>query len=151
MVIGVAMGVAISFMSPAKENDNLWFVFACGIIGVSGMTLPGLSGSFILILMGNYVLLLVDSVTMLFKTLTEVFTGVKNPVFKNMYFTTFLAVASAALLAAVQPVTVCPADHCAQSAEVWHSLRPHPDSQSPLSSESDRAALPAAEMCLPAQ
>ena len=69
------LGVAISFMSPAKENDNLWFVFACGIIGVSGMTLPGLSGSFILILLGNYVLLLVDSVTMLFKTMTEIFTG----------------------------------------------------------------------------
>lgn len=75
MVIGIALGVGISFMNPAKENDNLWFVFACGIIGVSGMTLPGLSGSFILILLGNYVLLLVDSVTMLFKTLTEVFTG----------------------------------------------------------------------------
>jgi uncharacterized membrane protein len=75
MIIGVTLGVAISFMSPAKENDNLWFVFACGIIGVSGMTLPGLSGSFILILLGNYVLLLVDSVTMLFKTLTEVISG----------------------------------------------------------------------------
>ena len=75
MVIGIGLGIAISFMSPAKENDNLWFVFACGIIGVSGMTLPGLSGSFILILMGNYVLLLVDSVTVLFKTITEVFTG----------------------------------------------------------------------------
>jgi uncharacterized membrane protein len=75
MTIGIGLGVAISFMNPAKENDNLWFVFACGIIGVSGMTLPGLSGSFILILMGNYVLLLVDSVTMLFKTMTEVFTG----------------------------------------------------------------------------
>ncbi|WP_298367782.1 DUF368 domain-containing protein [uncultured Lutibacter sp.] len=75
MIIGVALGIAISFMNPAKENDNLWFVFACGIIGVSGMTLPGLSGSFILILLGNYVLLLVDSVTVLFKTLTEVFSG----------------------------------------------------------------------------
>ena len=75
MIIGVLLGIAISFMSPAKENDNLWFVFVCGIIGVSGMTLPGLSGSFILILMGNYVLLLVDSVAVLFKTLTEVFTG----------------------------------------------------------------------------
>lgn len=39
------------------------------------MTLPGLSGSFILILMGNYVLLLVDSVTMLYKTFIDVFTG----------------------------------------------------------------------------
>ena len=45
MAIGIGLGVAISFMNPAKENDNLWFVFACGIIGVSGMTLPGLSTS----------------------------------------------------------------------------------------------------------
>lgn len=75
MAIGIAIGVAISFMNPAKENDNLWFVFFCGIIGVTGMTLPGLSGSFILILMGNYVLLLVDSVTMLYKTFVDVFTG----------------------------------------------------------------------------
>lgn len=74
MGLGVAIGVAISFMSPAKENDNLWFVFFCGIIGVSGMTLPGLSGSFILILMGNYVLLLVDSVNELYKTIQDVFT-----------------------------------------------------------------------------
>lgn len=75
LIFGAVLGIAISFMNPATENDNLWFVFMCGIIGVSGMTLPGLSGSFILILMGNYVLLLVDSVSMLFKTITEVFTG----------------------------------------------------------------------------
>lgn len=75
IIIGIALGVAISLMNPAKENDNLWFVFACGIIGVSGMTLPGLSGSFILILLGNYVLLLVDSVTMLYKTFAEIITG----------------------------------------------------------------------------
>ena len=74
MAVGVAIGVAISFMDPAKENDNLWFVFFCGMVGVSGMTLPGLSGSFILILMGNYVLLLVDSVNELYKTIQDVFT-----------------------------------------------------------------------------
>lgn len=74
MVLGVAIGVSISLMSPAKENDNLWFVFFCGMVGVSGMTLPGLSGSFILILMGNYVLLLVDSVNELYKTLQDIFT-----------------------------------------------------------------------------
>jgi len=73
--LGITIGVAISFLDPAKENDNLWFVFFCGIIGVSGMTLPGLSGSFILILMGNYVLLLVDSVNELYKTLQDLFTG----------------------------------------------------------------------------
>lgn len=74
-IIGILVGVSISFMTPASENDNLWFVFMCGIIGVSGMTLPGLSGSFILILLGNYVLLLVDSVNVLFKTLTELLVG----------------------------------------------------------------------------
>ena len=74
-VIGISVGVGISFMTPAQENDNLWFVFLCGIIGVSGMTLPGLSGSFILILLGNYVLLLVDSVNALFAVVTDVLSG----------------------------------------------------------------------------
>ncbi|WP_442267138.1 DUF368 domain-containing protein [Tenacibaculum sp. ZS6-P6] len=75
LLIGVSIGLAISFMTPAKENDNLWFVFLCGIIGVSGMTLPGLSGSFILILLGNYVLLLVDSVNVLGVVIANMFSG----------------------------------------------------------------------------
>lgn len=73
--VGVVIGVAISLFPPAKENANLGFVFLCGIIGVSGMTIPGLSGSFILILLGNYVLLLVDSVNVLSKTLVDIFSG----------------------------------------------------------------------------
>jgi len=75
LIIGVSLGLAISFLDPAKENDNLIFVFICGIISVSGMTLPGFSGSFILILLGNYVLLLVDSVNALYDTFAELFTG----------------------------------------------------------------------------
>lgn len=74
-IIGLIIGVSISFLSPARENDNLIFIFFCGIISVSGMTLPGLSGSFILILLGNYVLLLVDSVNSLYDTFSEVFKG----------------------------------------------------------------------------
>ncbi|OAD46092.1 DUF368 domain-containing protein [Polaribacter atrinae] len=75
LIIGASIGIGISFLTPATENDNLWFVFVCGIIGVSGMTLPGLSGSFILILLGNYVLLLVDSVNVLFSVVTSVLSG----------------------------------------------------------------------------
>ncbi|MEM1260512.1 MAG: DUF368 domain-containing protein [Bacteroidota bacterium] len=71
LLLGALIGVSISFLEPAKENDQLWFVFFCGIIGVSGMTLPGLSGSFILILLGNYVLLLVDSVNALYDTIAD--------------------------------------------------------------------------------
>lgn len=73
LLSGVVVGIGISFLEPAKENSNLIFVFLCGIISVSGMTLPGLSGSFILILLGNYVLLLVDSVNALYDTITDLF------------------------------------------------------------------------------
>ncbi|TXE16383.1 DUF368 domain-containing protein [Psychroserpens burtonensis] len=73
--IGISLGIAISFLNPAVENDNLFFVFFCGIISVAGMTLPGFSGSFILILLGNYILLLVDSVNALYDTFSELITG----------------------------------------------------------------------------
>ena len=75
IVIGALIGFAISLINPAQENDNLYFVFICGIVSVSGMILPGLSGSFILILMGNYVLLLVDSVNALYDSLNELIRG----------------------------------------------------------------------------
>jgi putative membrane protein len=75
LLLGISVGLGISFLNPAGENDTLWFVFICGIVGVSGMTLPGLSGSFILILMGNYVLLLVDSVNELLFIVANLITG----------------------------------------------------------------------------
>ena len=75
LLFGIIAGLSISFLEPATQNSNLIFVFFCGIIGVSGMTLPGLSGSFILILLGNYVLLLVDSVNALFDTLADLVNG----------------------------------------------------------------------------
>jgi uncharacterized membrane protein len=75
LILGVSIGLGISFLDPAMENDNLWFVFFCCIISVSGMTLPGFSGSFILILLGNYVLLLVDSVNALYDTIFDMFSG----------------------------------------------------------------------------
>lgn len=75
LILGIILGISISFFDPAKENDNLLFVFFCGVISVSGMTLPGFSGSFILILMGNYVLLLVDAVNALSDTFYDIFTA----------------------------------------------------------------------------
>ena len=73
--LGIIVGLSISFLNPATQNDNLWFVFLCGMISVTGMALPGFSGSFILILLGNYVLLLVDSVNVLFDTFVFMFSG----------------------------------------------------------------------------
>ena len=73
LTLGALIAISFSFMTPASENDNLFFVFICGIIGISGMMLPGLSGSFILILMGNYELLMVTAVTELNVILLSVF------------------------------------------------------------------------------
>jgi len=73
LLIGAIVSISISFMTPATENSNLFFVFLCGIVGISGMMLPGLSGSFILILMGNYKLLMVTAVTELNVILLGVF------------------------------------------------------------------------------
>ena len=73
LILGTLLAIWLSFMTPASENDNLFFVFICGIVGVSGMMLPGLSGSFILILMGNYELLMVTAVTELNILLLSVF------------------------------------------------------------------------------
>ena len=63
LIIGAIVATSLLFLEPANENDNLLFIILCGIIGVSGMMLPGLSGSFILILMGNYELILVSAIS----------------------------------------------------------------------------------------
>ncbi len=70
-IIGLFIGLTIMLSKPLTENDGLFFVFFCGVISVSGMTLPGLSGSFLLLLLGNYTLLLVDSVNAIYYTLGD--------------------------------------------------------------------------------
>ena len=70
--VGFSLGLAISFLKILPENDNLLFVFFCGIISVSGMTIPGLSGSFLLIILGNYSLLLVDAVNSIYYTVKDI-------------------------------------------------------------------------------
>lgn len=67
LVLGFLLGLSLSIVKPISENDKLLFVFFCGIISVSGMTIPGLSGSFLLLILGNYNLLLVDAVNALFR------------------------------------------------------------------------------------
>jgi len=73
LIIGCIMAISLLFVNPATENSNLFFIFICGIISVSGMLLPGLSGSFILILMGNYELLMVTVLAELNYLLLAVF------------------------------------------------------------------------------
>ncbi|TCO09146.1 DUF368 domain-containing protein [Natronoflexus pectinivorans] len=62
LIVGAAIAVSITVMTPASENGALWYLFICGIVAVCSMILPGLSGSFVLILMGNYQLVMIQAV-----------------------------------------------------------------------------------------
>lgn len=75
VLLGSALGLYISFMDPLAPNQNYGFIFLCGIISVSGMTLPGFSGSFVLIILGNYNLLLIDAVNELSYTFAALLQG----------------------------------------------------------------------------
>lgn len=75
LLLGIGCGLSLSLAKPMAENDQLLFIFFCGIISVSGMTIPGLSGSFLLLVLGNYNLLLVDSVNALFQLSASLVVG----------------------------------------------------------------------------
>lgn len=75
-IIGGTVAVAITFLTPAMENSQTWYLFMCGVIAACSMILPGLSGSFILILLGNYQLVMIEAVNKLdIKTLAPVAVG----------------------------------------------------------------------------
>ena len=75
-VLGSIIALSIAFVNPAPTpNGNYFFVFFCGIIGISGMLLPGLSGSYILMLLGNYKLLMVDSINALSSAIKSSLSG----------------------------------------------------------------------------
>lgn len=58
LLLGTLAAISIALLAPAGENAAPAYLFACGLIAISSMILPGLSGSFVLILMGNYALVL---------------------------------------------------------------------------------------------
>lgn len=74
LVLGAIVGLLITVATPQAESDNLLLVFFCGMIGIAGMTLPGLSGSFLILVIGNYNLLLVDTVNNLFDVIVSMIT-----------------------------------------------------------------------------
>ena len=64
-IVGTAAAVILSLLKPAVENDNLIYLFVCGIVAACSMILPGISGSFVLVLMGNYQLVMINAVNQL--------------------------------------------------------------------------------------
>ncbi|MFW5804424.1 MAG: DUF368 domain-containing protein [bacterium] len=62
-IIGTIGAILITLLTPSTENDNIFYLFVCGIVAMCSMILPGLSGSFILILLGNYKLIVIKAIT----------------------------------------------------------------------------------------
>lgn len=67
-------GFAISFMLSIKSNpysnDNFFYLFLCGVVGATGMVVPGISGSHLMLLMGNYELIVTEAIPALTKAST---------------------------------------------------------------------------------
>lgn len=54
ILIGCGFGYLAVSIIPVSTPDHYWFIFLCGIIGITAMILPGLSGSFLLLILGKY-------------------------------------------------------------------------------------------------
>lgn len=65
LLVGAAIAVGVALLKPASENDNVFYLFLCGIIAMASMIIPGISGSFVLLLLGNYQLVMIESVSKL--------------------------------------------------------------------------------------
>ena len=60
----------LSIKSNPYSNDNFFYLFLCGIVGASGMVVPGISGSHLMLLMGNYELIVTEAIPSLAKAST---------------------------------------------------------------------------------
>ena len=61
--IGASLAIAMTFMTPASQNENPLYLVVCGVVAICSMILPGLSGSYVLILMGNYQLVAIEAIS----------------------------------------------------------------------------------------
>ena len=55
---GVAIGVAVSVLTPTQTPATWWFLGIAGAIAICAMILPGISGSFLLLILGQYSVLI---------------------------------------------------------------------------------------------
>ncbi|PIT94643.1 DUF368 domain-containing protein [Candidatus Falkowbacteria bacterium CG10_big_fil_rev_8_21_14_0_10_39_9] len=54
LILGATFAYAIVSLIPVDTPDAYWFIYLCGIIGITAMILPGISGSFLLLILGKY-------------------------------------------------------------------------------------------------
>src|SRR5690606_12668572 len=54
IALGTIFGYVVVSLIPVDTPDAKWFIYLCGIIGITAMILPGISGSFLLLILGKY-------------------------------------------------------------------------------------------------
>ena len=70
VVVGTVISFFLSIKSNPYPNDSFLYLFLCGIIGATGMVVPGVSGSHLMLLMGNYELIVTKGIPELTKAST---------------------------------------------------------------------------------
>ncbi len=73
LLLGFALSFFLSLRINPESNDNFWYMFICGIVGATGMVVPGVSGSHLMLLMGNYELIVTQAIPALTKASTFMF------------------------------------------------------------------------------
>ena len=69
-LVGMTISFFLSIKSNPYSNDNFFYLFLCGIVGATGMVVPGISGSHMMLLMGNYELIVTEAIPALTRSAT---------------------------------------------------------------------------------
>ena len=70
LLAGFAISFLLSIKSNPYSNDNFFYLFLCGVVGATGMVVPGISGSHMMLLMGNYELIVTEAIPAMTKAST---------------------------------------------------------------------------------
>lgn len=73
LLIGFVISFLLSLHLNPESNDSFWYLFICGIVGATGMVVPGISGSHLMLLMGNYELIVTQAIPAMTKASTFMF------------------------------------------------------------------------------
>ena len=73
LVVGLLISFFLSIRLNPESNDSFLYLFICGIVGATGMVIPGISGSHLMLLMGNYELIVTQAIPALTKASTFMF------------------------------------------------------------------------------
>ena len=73
LLISLMVSFILSIRLNPVSNDSFLYLFICGIVGATGMVVPGISGSHLMLLMGNYELIVTQAIPALTKASTFMF------------------------------------------------------------------------------